>query len=75
MKRKVKFHNTLAFLRPRLGDKVMQTIERVCDVEQPVFLTRTSKSYRGADDTVTALFQTKTGNELEIEFGLMLKGE
>ena len=74
MKRKIKFNNTLAFLRPRLGDKVMQTIERVCDTEQPVYLTR-SKSYRGTDDTVTALFQTKTGNELEIEFGLMLKGE
>ena len=59
MKRKVKYHKTLAFLRPRLGDKVMQTIERVYDTEQPVYLTRTS-SYQGTDDTVTALFQTKT---------------
>lgn len=70
----VAYNTVKSFLAPRLGEDVMNTIDRTCDTTKGCTLTR-SKSYEGTEDVVTALFETKTGNELEIEFDFRLKGE
>lgn len=70
----ISYNGAKPFLYSRLGEDVMATVEKICDLAEGVTFTRT-QSYRGTYDVVTALFQTKTGNELEIEFGFNLKGE
>lgn len=69
----VSYNGAKSFLYSRLGEDVMATVEKICDLAKGVTFTRI-QSYKGTDDMVYALLQTKMGNELEIEFNLLLKG-